>query len=178
MEKKQLFKYTACKKVNNHNNFWKKIIVFNLDVAIIIKLLFIYFFPIRRINSMIWNTISWQQNRFAIIKISKSKISSDVTCILCQITTSNLKQSNISIVENVYYFDSDKDSLVLNMVFKTGYCWYVHLFKIIRYSHSCIIKNNPEGSRRKMFIEFTMQCPGSGSQVWQYLIKSLVCRTS
>lgn len=98
-------------------------------------------------------------------KISKSKISSDVTCILCQITTSNLKQSNISIVENVYYFDSDKDSLVLNMVFKTGYCWYVHLFKIIRYSHSCIIKNNPEGSRRKMFIEFTMQCPGTGSQV-------------
>lgn len=39
-------------------------------------------------------------------KLSKSKISSDV--ILCQITTSKVKQSNTSLVENVYYFDSHK----------------------------------------------------------------------
>lgn len=106
MEKKQLFKYTACKKVNNHNNFWKKIIVFNLDVAIIIKLLFIFFSNKKdKFHDLKHNFMAAEP---ICNKISKSKISSDVTCILCQITTSNLKQSNISIVENVYYFDSHR----------------------------------------------------------------------
>lgn len=105
MENKQLFLVHCLQKVNNHND--NKSIVLNLDVAIInhfLKLLFIFFFNKKDIfHDLKHNCMAAKP---VCNKLSKSKISSNV--ILCQITTSNVKQSNISIVENVYYFDSHR----------------------------------------------------------------------